>query len=193
VRGGADTTSIMVMMLENGVKPSDYTIVQAGSVSDRTVAMKAKSIQGLAQLEPQASLLRNEGFPEIDNANNYGSLKNVQSITLSAKKSWYDANQAVAVNFVKGWLDITKWMYDPANKAELLAVTKKTMSVGDKEAENAYNLHIPNKMVSQDLHIDEKKALQFIDNLKKTGAADNLPSDPMKYVDVSLLEKALKA
>ncbi len=67
------------------------------------------------------------------------------------------------------------------------------MSVGDKEAENAYNLHIPNKMVSQDLHIDEKKALQFIDNLKKTGAADNLPSDPMKYVDTSLLEKALKA
>src|SRR5438094_982181 len=96
VRGGADTTSIMVMMLENGVKPTEYTIVQAGSVSDRTVAMKAKSIQGLAQLEPQASLLRNEGFPEIDNANNYGSLKNVQSITLSAKKSWYDANQAVA-------------------------------------------------------------------------------------------------
>src|SRR5207247_9800944 len=59
VRGGADTTSIMVMMLENGVKPTEYTIVQAGSVSDRTVAMKAKSIQGLAQLEPQASLLRN--------------------------------------------------------------------------------------------------------------------------------------
>ncbi len=193
VRGGADTTSIMVMMLENGVKPNEYTIVQAGSVSDRTVAMKAKSIQGLAQLEPQASLLRNEGFPEIDNANNYGSLKNVQSITLSAKKSWYEGNPTLAANFIKGWMDTTKWIYDPANKAELLAITKKTMSVGDKEAENAYNLHIPNKMVSPDLHIDEKKALQFIDNLKKTGAADNLPSDPAKYIDNSLVDRALKS
>jgi ABC-type nitrate/sulfonate/bicarbonate transport system substrate-binding protein len=193
VRGGADTTAIKVMLFENGLKEGDYTIVQAGAVSDRTQAMKAKSIQGLAQLEPQATLLRDEGFPEIDNADYYPALKNVHSIVLSAKKSWYEGNAEVAVNFVRAWMDITKWIYDPKNKDEIIAISKKTMSVGDKPAENGYNLHVvKSKTVSQDLRINEKYMQQFIDNLKKAGG-ENLPTDPMKYVDGSLVEKALKA
>ncbi len=193
VRGGADTTAIMVMMLENGVKPDEYTIVQAGAVSDRVVAMKAKTIQGIAQLEPQATQLRDEGFPEIDNANNYAPLKNVQSLVIISKKSWYEKNEDVAVNFFRAWTDITKWLYDPKNKDEVLAISKKTMSVGDKPAEGAYDLHVvKGKVASQDLHVNEKAMQQFIQNLKRAGI-ENLPADPMKFVDMSLVDKALKA
>src|SRR5712692_11229739 len=52
--GGADTTAIRIIMSEAGLTPNDYTLVQAGTISDRTAAMKAKSIDALAQLEPQA-------------------------------------------------------------------------------------------------------------------------------------------
>ncbi|HEX6512600.1 MAG TPA: ABC transporter substrate-binding protein [Chloroflexota bacterium] len=191
VKGGADTTAIMVMMLENGVKSDEYTIVQAGDVAQRTSALKAKAIQGLAQLEPQASLLRDAGFPEIDNANTYPALKNVQSLVLIAKKSWYEGQGEMAASFVRAWSDITQWLYDPKNKDELLAITKKTMSVGDKAAENSYMLHIQQKVPSPDLHLDQKRLQQFADNLKRTGA-ENIPSDVMKYVDGSLLDKVLK-
>ena len=62
IRGGADTTSIRVILVENGLTESDYTFVQAGAIADRTAAMKAKSIDAVAQLEPQATTLRDEGF-----------------------------------------------------------------------------------------------------------------------------------
>ena len=191
VRGGADTTALRVMLLENGLKDSDYTIVQAGAVSDRSAAMKAKTMQAVAQLEPQATLLRDEGFAEIDNANNYPPLKNVHSIVLAAKKSFYEGKSDVAVNFVRAWDAVMKWIYDPANKNELLAITKKTMTVGDKPAENSYALHIDSKVVSQDLRIKEQYMQQFIENQKKAGT-EGLPTDPMKYVDSSLLDKAFK-
>jgi ABC-type nitrate/sulfonate/bicarbonate transport system substrate-binding protein len=193
VRGGADTTALRVMLNENGLRDTDYTIVQAGAVSDRTAAMKAKSMAAVAQLEPQATQLRDEGFKEIDNANNYPALKNVHSIVLLAKQNFYQgAKSDVAINFVKAWDAITKWLYDPANKGELIAITKKTMSVGDQAAQNAYDLHIGQKVPSQDLHIKEAFMQQFIENQKKAGT-ENLPSSAMKYVDPSLLDAALKA
>jgi NitT/TauT family transport system substrate-binding protein len=191
VRGGADTTALRVMLNENGLTDKDYTIVQAGAVSDRTAAMKAKTMTAVAQLEPQATQLRDAGFKEIDNANNYPPLKNVHSIVLMAKQSFYQGKPDVAANFVKSWDAVTKWMYDPANKAELIAITKKTMEVNDQAATNAYDLHIGNKVPSQDLHIKEAFMQQFIENQKKAGT-ENLPTSPMKYVETSFLDTALK-
>jgi ABC-type nitrate/sulfonate/bicarbonate transport system substrate-binding protein len=152
--------------------------------------MKAKTMDGVAQLEPQATLLRNQGFPEIDNANNYASLKGVTSIVLISKKTFYEANPEVAANFLRAWDAITKWIYDPANKAEVLAISTKAFGGDEKSSEAVYNLHVVAKSVSQNLRIGEKNIKQFVDNLKKAGG-ENLPSDAMQYVDSSLVAKTL--
>jgi NitT/TauT family transport system substrate-binding protein len=192
IRGGADILALRIMLAENGVSDTDYTVVQAGAISDRTAAMKAKAIDALAQLEPQATQLRDDGFPEIDNANNYPALKGVHTIVLMAKKSWYDGNAETATGLLKAWDSVTKWIYDPANKSDLLMINKKTMGATDKSAEAVYNLHVTSKSVSQNLRINEKYMQQFVENQKKTGG-ENLPTDPMKYVDSSLVDRALKA
>jgi NitT/TauT family transport system substrate-binding protein len=192
LRGGADTTALRLLLFENGLRNGDYTIVQAGTVSDRTAAMKARAIQAVVQQEPQATLLRDAGFAQIDNANNYPSLKNVHFVVLVAKRSWYEGKPDVAANFVRAWEATTRWIYDPANKDEVIAVIKKTMDVSDIPAQNTYKVHIGQAVVSQDLHIKEAFMQQFIDNQKKVGG-ENQPSKPMKYVDASLLERALGA
>ena len=188
--GGADLAAMRIMLLENGVAPSDYTLVQAGAISDRTAAMKARSIDALAQLEPQATILRDAGFIEVDNANNYASLKGLHSIVLIGKTGWYQGNAEVAANFVRAWDAITRWIYDAANKGEVIAIAKKTMGGSDAGSEAVYNLHVVNKSVSQNLRINEKYMQQFIENQKKLGAT-NLPNDAMKYVDSSLVARVL--
>jgi ABC-type nitrate/sulfonate/bicarbonate transport system substrate-binding protein len=190
--GGADTTAFKIMANENGLAATDYTLVQAGAISDRTAAMQAKSIDGCANLEPQASLLRDAGFPEIDTADNYASLKGVHSIVLMAKQSWYQGNGDVPANFLRAWDAITKWIYDPANKDELLAISKKTMGGTDAGAQATYKLHVESQSVPQDLRMQEKMLQQFTDNLRKAGA-ENVPSDAMKYVDTSLVTKTLNS
>jgi ABC-type nitrate/sulfonate/bicarbonate transport system substrate-binding protein len=150
--------------------------------------MQARSIDGCANLEPQASLLRDAGFPEIDTADNYPSLKGVHSIVLMSKQSWYQTD--AAANFLRAWDAITKWIYDPANKNELLAISKKTMGGTDAGALQVYKLHVESMSVPQDLRMNEKMLQQFADNLRKAGI-DNVPSDPMKYVDTSLVNRTL--
>jgi NitT/TauT family transport system substrate-binding protein len=188
--GGADTTAIKIMANENGMSGTDYTLVQAGAISDRTAAMQAKSIAGCANLEPQASLLRDAGFPQIDTADNYAPLKGVHSIVLLAKQSWYQGNGEAPANFLRAWDAITKWIYDPANKDELIAIAKKTMGGTDAGAQAVYKLHIDSKSVPQNLKMQEKMLQQFTDNLKKAGA-DSVPADAMKYVDTTLVTKVL--
>ena len=190
--GGADTTAMKIMLLENGVSPSDYTLVQAGAISDRTAGMKAKTIDALAQLEPQATILRDAGFPEIDNANNYPALKGVHTIVLMSRTNWYQNNPDIAANFLRAWDAVTRWIYDPANKDEVIAIAKKTMGGSDAGAQAVYNLHVVSKSVSQNLRINEKYMQQFVENQRRAGAA-NLPTDAMKYVDSSLVTRVLNA
>jgi ABC-type nitrate/sulfonate/bicarbonate transport system substrate-binding protein len=194
VRGGPDTTALRLLLLENGLKDGDYTIVQAGGVADRTAAMKTRAIQAVYQVEPQATLLRDAGFREIDNGSNYPSLKNIHGLILVSRPSWYQARPDVAINFIRAWDAITQWLYDPANKQEVIAITSKTMQVGDGPAQNAYDLHIGQKVPAQDLHITEAFMQQFIANQKRIGeGGDDLPLDPMRYVDATPLERALRA
>ena len=190
--GGADTTAVRNMAAENGLNANDYTLVQAGAISDRAAAMQAKSIEACANLEPQASLLRDKGFPEIDNADNYPPLKSAHTILLMAKTGWYQGNAEVAANFLRAWDAVTKWMYDPANKTELLEIAKAAFGGTEQANERVYQLHITGKSVAENLRITEKGMQQFLDNLKKAGV-ENLPSDAMKYVDNSLVAKVLNA
>ncbi len=186
--GGADTTAIKIMGTENGLGANDYTMVQAGTISDRTAAMQARAIDGCANLEPQASLLRDAGSPEIDTADNYPSLKGVHSIVLMAKQSWYQTD--AAANFLRAWDAITKWIYAPANKDELLAITKKTMGGTDAGAQQVYKLHVDSMSVPKNLVMDENMLQQFAQNLRNAGI-DNVPADPMKYVDTSVVTRTL--
>ena len=153
--------------------------------------MKAKAIDALAQLEPQASLLRDAGFPEIDNGNNYPALKGVHSSCCGRSRTGTKATRTLAANFLRAWDAITKWIYDPANKAELLAITKKTMGGTDKGAEARLQPARSGKSVPQSLRINEKYMQQFVDNQKKAGV-ENVPTDAMKYVDSSLVDKVLQ-
>ena len=41
IKGGPDTTVLRLLLLENGLREGDYTIVQAGTVANHTAAMKA--------------------------------------------------------------------------------------------------------------------------------------------------------
>ena len=66
----------------------------------------------------------------------------MHGLILVSKQRWYQGTPEVAVNFVRAWDAITKWLYDPANKQEVLAITKKTIQVADGPAQHAYDRHI---------------------------------------------------
>jgi len=190
-RGGADTTALQILLLENGLKEGDYSIVQVGPIAERSAAMKAGTISGCAQQEPQSTQLREAGFVELDDAGNYPPLQNVQTLVGFARKSWYQANMDTAVSLVKAWIDTTKWLYDPTSKDEVIAILVKTHKVEQKAAENAYQRWwIKTQTAPLPPKVDPQMAAQQAENQKRVGNT-NVPTDFAKFIDNSLVEKAL--
>ena len=190
VWGGADTTALRMLLYENGLNNGDFNVIPVGSIAERAAAMKAGTVMGVVQIEPQTSLLIDQGFVELDNADNYPELKGLQSITVLGKKDWYEPNMATAVAFFQGWLDITKWVYDPANKDEVIAIMAKTMKVDTKYAANTYERHlVKSKTAPTDLRVDLEAMARMADLQRKIGL-ENVPTEFAKYVDNSVVEKA---
>jgi ABC-type nitrate/sulfonate/bicarbonate transport system substrate-binding protein len=71
VWGGADTTALRMLLYENGLNNGDFNVIPVGSIAERAAAMKAGTVMGVVQIEPQTSALLDQGFIELDNADNY--------------------------------------------------------------------------------------------------------------------------
>ncbi|HEX9329610.1 MAG TPA: ABC transporter substrate-binding protein [Reyranella sp.] len=137
VRGGADTTALRLLLNENGLKDGDYNIIQVGALAERTAALKAGTILGTAQIEPQTSALK------------------------------------------------------PQNRDETVAMMAKTMNVDAKYSANAYERHfVKSKTAPLDLRVDAELMALNADLQRKIGA-ENVPTDFAKYIDNSVVEKAM--
>ncbi len=132
----------------------DTTRSSAGSSAPSRYAVHHRRCGGRrrpSRQQPQATL-QDAGFPQIDNANNYPSLKKVHFVVLVAKRSWYEGTPHVAVNVVRAWAAITAWIYDAANRDEVIPIIKRTMNVSDAPAENTYTAHIGRQVVTGPPH-----------------------------------------
>jgi ABC-type nitrate/sulfonate/bicarbonate transport system substrate-binding protein len=191
VRGGADTTALRSMLFENGLKDTDYTVVPVGSVAERTAAMRASSVMAVAQLEPQTSQLKENGFVELDNADNYPPLKNLLTLTVAAKKDWYEGSMDTAAAFVKGWIDIVKWIYDPNNRGEAIDILARAMKIDAALTANAYERHVVNsKTLPLDPHVDAALMQNTAENQRRIGT-ENVPAEVGKYIDNSIVDRAM--
>jgi len=190
VKTGADTEAMRVMLDRHGFQdPRDFTVAPVGSVRERTQAMLAGTIFGVAQMEPYTSFLKEKGMVELARAAEYPALKVCQIVSVVAMKPWYTANQDKVVRFLRGWAEATDWLYDPRNKAEAIKILAERMKVEDKYAATTYRVFVEElKGYPAQGRFNMEAIRQAAENMKVIGGTP--PADPAKYLDTSLLEKA---
>lgn len=189
---GADNFAIRLMLANRGLKAGDdYTFVQAGATSERAAAILSGSIQGTVQFEPQLSILTERGLKELDSASNYPALRNSEVVDLTAKKSWYTANQELAVNFARAYLASVRWLYDPANRAEAIRQLAKEMQVDEAKATRAYQRFVVElQAYPKDGKVDMAKLQNAVENVRQLGGT--APTDLAARVDHSIFDAAAR-
>lgn len=190
VKTGADTEAMRVMLHRHGFEdPRDYTVAAVGSVRERTQALLARTIWGVAQMEPFTSFLKDRGMVELARAADYPALKVSQIVVVVAMKPWYTANEDKVVRFLRGWAEATDWLYDPKNRAEAIRILAERMKVEEKYAAATYRLFVEELKGYPDKGRFNMEAVrQAAENMKIIGGTP--PADPARYVDTSLLDKA---
>lgn len=103
--------------LELGV---DYEIDPIGGVADRYEALVRGDCDGTLLSGGFEIRAAAQGCTQLDSVHDV--LRPYVGVLAAARKDWLDSNGDVAVRFARAYLAATRWVFDPANRAEAEAI-----------------------------------------------------------------------
>jgi len=189
--GGAFYTMFATMLNVNGIKKSDYTYLSIGRSADRIGAMKAGQIQGCLIGQPDDFVLLDDGFKSLGYTQDY--LKDVQYAGFAVNGKWAEKNEETVVATMRALVRATKWLHDPANKKEAMAVLVDYFPDWKPSwQEQTYDMLIRQKMLSTDVRPNMQGIENFLKLAVEHGGMASVP--PLEtWVDRSYVEKASRS
>jgi ABC-type nitrate/sulfonate/bicarbonate transport system substrate-binding protein len=139
----ARTTGYAFVLFElldrNGLREPDYSVERAGGVLQRFQALMEKKHAGTLLLSPFEVQAEAKGFNVLAVA--LQVLGQYQGLVAGVRSSWAAANRDALVGFIRAYVKAVDWLYDPANKAEALAIFSKNLPNVPKDGiEAAYRI-----------------------------------------------------
>jgi ABC-type nitrate/sulfonate/bicarbonate transport system substrate-binding protein len=102
--------------------------------------------------------------------------------------------RAEIITFLRGVIEATRWVYDPANDEGLLALTKELTQAEGKYGRQALDYMRAKKVFSPDLSIPDAAFAKSIELMERAGLADErLAANARKVLDDSYRLAALTA
>lgn len=186
----ADAMFVRAMLEAQGFKKGEYSLVQAGGTPDRYAALKRGVINGALIAQPWDLRIQREGY------NRLGASTDVpQNILWTA---WLTTRRVVKerpdllAKFLRTVRDSNRWLYDPANRDEAIAILQKYAPSPREDLEEVYDLYIRQvKMFPKDGKVDMRAFQGQADLLYKRGEIKKRP-DVRQLVDHSILQKVMK-
>jgi ABC-type nitrate/sulfonate/bicarbonate transport system substrate-binding protein len=189
------TTLMVHEVLEKAykLKENDYKLLVVGTSPERYAALKGGSVQASFMGPPFTFRAAKDGFRKLANFHEY--LGPILFTTDFAHANYIKSNRAEIVRYLKAMIEATRWLYDPKNKEEALAIHMKVLKSSRESAEEDY------KYLVQDFQPFPKDGLvskvsfdKTMDLRAKEGTYQGKKIPPASdYVDNSMIEEALKS
>lgn len=189
--GGAFYTMFATMLGVNGIKKSDYSYLSIGRSGDRISAMRTGQIQGCLVGQPDDFVLLDDGFKSLGFTQDY--LKDVQYAGFAVNGKWAEKNEETVVATMRALVKATRWLHDPANKKDAMAVLVDYFPDWKPSwQEQTYDMLIRQKMLSTDARPNMKGIENFLKLAVEHGGITSVP--PLDtWVDRSYVEKASRS
>lgn len=190
------TTGYAFVLLEilerNGLAHGrDYQTVSAGGVLQRFQALMEQKHAGTLLLSPFEVQAEAKGFNRLANA--IDVLGRYQGLVGGARKSWADANRDAVIGYIRAFSEAVDWLYDPANKAEAIAIFLKYLpQAGAQGAETSYKVLLsPTDGFQRKAQIDLEGVKTVLQLRSKYGKPQKTLTDPLKYYDDGFYRAAM--
>jgi len=174
------------MLRQKGLNKGDYEVKQVGGTGQRLDAMTKDKSFAAAMMNPPFSIRAEKaGLKAIDTA--AAALGAYQGSSAFVLRSWGAANADTIVKYVQAYIEGLRWMLDPKNKAEAVALLVDRLKLPEDVAAQAYDATI--KGFNKDGALD----MEGVKNVLKLRAQfeGGTPAAPEKYIDLSYYQKAL--
>ncbi len=179
------------IMLRAGLKDgADYTIKPAGAVVFRFKALAEDKNNAGAILNPPFSVQA-----EALGLRSLGRLTDLlgpyQAVGAFAMRAWARDNGPVLENYLAAYVEAMRWVRDPANKAEDIALLIRKLSLSPAAAERTYALLLDPAF---GFTPDAKFSAEGFRNMLALRAEieGGTPAAPERYVDLGYYERAMQ-
>jgi ABC-type nitrate/sulfonate/bicarbonate transport system substrate-binding protein len=188
------TTLMLQEVLDKAykVKENDYKLLVVGTSPERYAALKGGSVQATFMGPPFNFRAGKEGFRKLANWHEY--LGPILFTADFAHMNYIKSNRTEIVRYLKSIVEATRWLYDPKNKEEALAVHMKALKSTRDSAEEDYKYLVqdfqpfPKEGAVSKVAFDKTMDLRI-----KEGLYQGKKVTPMsEYVDSSLIEEAIR-
>ncbi len=181
------------IMDHHGLKDArDYTIIVAGPVAARAQAMLNRTVHFTVNAEPHLSYLTERGMVELVRGRDLPRFKEYLQMSVVGMQDWIRANEETLARFIRAWADAITFIYEPANKAEVMRIIGETAKVPEKYAASAYRVYVEEmKLYPPQGRLNLKALRGVYENFALLGDLQGPIPDPRDFVELGPWEKAM--
>lgn len=184
---------VLRKLLDNGgLKPGDFEFVSAGGVVQRYQALLKKEHAATLLISPFEVNAEAEGFNRLANADE--ALGRYQGLVGATRRSWAKENEKELIGYIRAYTTALDWLYDPANKAEAIAILRKNApNLSETLAARSYDVLLhPTKGFTRGAVLDVDGVKTVLQLRSQYAEPKKELTDTGKYYDLSYYDKAKK-
>jgi ABC-type nitrate/sulfonate/bicarbonate transport system substrate-binding protein len=178
-----------VMARKNGLADQDYDLIYGGGTPNRFAQLASGAAAATILTNPIDFAAIEQGFVDLGSVPQY--LPNWAQNNILVDTRWAQSSRATIVAFLRAHIRATRYLYDPANRDEVIDILAKHTRTAARIAAATYDLYIRQQVIAREaaLYADGIKA--NLDALMEMGELTELP--PLAgFIDASFLAEASK-
>ena len=169
----------------------DVEYVRAGGVMQRFQALMERKHAGTLLISPFEVEAEARGFNRL--ANGSEALGAYQGLVGATRRDWAAANEARVIGYIRGYIAGLDWLYDPANKAEALAILRKNApNMPEQMASRSYDVLLdPTVGFARKAELSEAGIRTVLELRSEYGQPKKELKDTGRYYDLSYYRRAV--
>jgi len=178
------------LLEKGGLKPDEFELVSAGGVQQRFEALLEKKHAGTLLISPFEVTAEARGFNGLANAADV--LGHYQGLVGATRRAWANGHEGELISFIRGYRSALAWLYDPANKADAIAILRNNLpGMPEGLAQRSYEILLqPGQGFTRDASLDIAGVRTVLALRNEYAQPRKELHDPGKYYDLSYYEHA---
>src|SRR5713101_1678525 len=178
-----------VMARKNGLADQDYDLIYGGGTPNRFAQLASGAAAATLLTNPVDFYALEQGFVDLGSVPQY--LPNWAQNNILIDTRWAKHNRATVLAFLRAHIKATKYIYEPANRDEVIAILAKHTKTAPQIAAATYDLYIKQKVIAHGAALFEDGIKANFDALVALG--DLAAAPPLDgFIDASFLAETSK-
>ncbi len=184
----ASTLNLRQLLRKNGLKDSDYNVLQIGGSSKRYAALQSKQIAATLITEPVNFEAMDAGYRKLGGVYEASI---VPSAVITVSRAWANTNEKILVGFLRAVYRAQDWINNPKNKKEAVDLMVDLSKAQRTSVEKTYDKYVSDLKVYNRGDINAEVIKKTLEDMVEIEAISKPIPDPNKFLDLSFRQKAL--